>query len=79
MSSLESLANPDYRPPHGPACTVAVILRTADEETAELFTAALANAYAPSSAIAKAMTDRGHKISANVLQRHRRGDCRCSE
>lgn len=79
MSSLESLANPDYRPPRGPACTVAVIIATADPETAQLFTAALANAYAPSTAIAKAITDRGHPISANVVQRHRRGECRCSE
>lgn len=79
MSSLESLASPEYRPPRGPACTVAVILETADEETVQLFTAALDNAYAPSTALSKAMTDRGHRISAHVLQRHRRGECRCSE
>lgn len=79
MSSLESLASPDYRPPRGPACTVAVILETADEEIVQLFTAALDNPHAPSTAIAKAIGDRGHRISAHVLQRHRRGECRCSE
>lgn len=79
MSSLESLANPEYRPPRGPACTVGVILATADPETVQLFTAALANAYAPSTAISKAMSDRGHPLSSHVLQRHRRGECRCSE
>lgn len=78
MSSLESLANPHYRPTKGPACTVGVMMATLDADTAALFTAALDNGYAPSTEIARAMTERGHPIAAHVLTRHRRGDCRCA-
>jgi hypothetical protein len=77
MSSLESLASPDYRPRRGPTCTVPAILDTADDDTVALFTAALANPHAPGTDIARAMTERGYPIPAHTLQRHRRGECRC--
>lgn len=79
MSSLESLANPDWRPPKGPTCSVLSLLATVDAETGDLIRAAMNNPYAPSTMIARAVAERGHRISAHVLQRHRRGECRCGE
>mgnify|MGYP007090086211 FL=1 len=79
MSSLESLASPDYRPRRGPNCSIALIIETADEATRELFAAALANPHAPGTDIAKAMAERGYPMPAHTLQRHRRGECRCGQ
>lgn len=77
MSSLESLADPDWRPRRGPVCTMKALLESVDDDTADLIRAAMTNPYAPSTMIARAITERGHRVSAHVVQRHRRGECRC--
>lgn len=77
MSMLDDLANPAYRPVKGPDCSMGILLSTVDKETQTLIMAAMANQYAPSTLIAEALTERNHRISANVVQRHRRGQCRC--
>ncbi len=78
MSLLDDLADPNYRPHTGPACTIEKILSTVDDKTGALIKAALANPYARSTDIALAVTERGHQLSAHVVQRHRRGACRCA-
>lgn len=79
MSSLlDNLADPNYRPRRGPNCSIALIVSTLDPDTAELFHAAMDNPYAPGTEIAKAMAERGYQMPAHSLQRHRRGECRCS-
>lgn len=78
MSTLENLANPNYRPPTGPQCGIAMLMPALDKKTQDLLKAAMQNAYAPSTAIAQAMSDQGHRVSAHTVQRHRRGECRCA-
>lgn len=77
MSSLESLADPNYRPRKGPECSISIMLRQMDDETAALAIAAMSNPYAGSTSIVDAITERGHKVSRAAMQRHRRGECRC--
>lgn len=77
MPDLAALADPNYRPPKGPACTIQLLLDTLDADTAEHLRGALANPHAASTAIVKALQDAGHRVSANTMQRHRRGECRC--
>lgn len=77
MVTLESLAQPDFRPPKGPQCTVATLLSVADPEVVDLLTRAMSNPYAPSTMIARAMHDKGHQVSTHSIQRHRRRECRC--
>lgn len=79
MSTLEHLADPTYRPAKGPTCSVAMLLSTMDDNTADLLCKALANPYAPTTAIAAALAEQGHRITAATLQRHRRGNCQCEQ
>ena len=80
MSSLlDDLASPDYRPPKGPRCGVELVLTALDEKTRKTLQAALDNVYAPSTKIAQALADLGHRTSTHVVQRHRRGECRCAD
>jgi hypothetical protein len=78
VPSLEQLSDPQYRPPKGPPCTVATILAGMDDATADRFRAAMDNPHAPSTDIARAVTDMGHPIRSYGVQRHRRRECRCS-
>jgi glutathionyl-hydroquinone reductase len=78
MSSLlDNLASPDYRPPRGPECGMALVLAAVDDKTRKTLLAALDNPYAPSTKIAQALAELGHRTSVHVVQRHRRGECRC--
>ena len=78
MALLDDLANPDYRAPSGPACTVGILLKQLDKKTVDTLTAAMNNPHAPSTRISQALKDMGHPASAHVIQRHRRGECRCA-
>lgn len=78
MPLLNDLADPNYRPQLGPSCTVAVLLETLEPKTAKTLKAALDNPHAPSTKIAQALQELGHRISVHVVQRHRRHQCRCS-
>jgi hypothetical protein len=80
MSSLlDNLADPNYRPPRGPECGVSILLTELKPDQAKSLQAAMANPHAPSTAISKAVADLGHRCSSHVIQRHRRGECRCSQ
>lgn len=78
MASLTDLANPEYRAPVGPACTMGILLKELDKKTVDTLNAAMTNPHAPSTKISQALTDLGHRVSAHVIQRHRRGECRCA-
>jgi hypothetical protein len=78
VASLEELANPDFRATRGPECGVKLIMQQLDKPTAELLATAFANRSAPSTSICAALRDLGHDVRANAIQRHRRGECRCS-
>ena len=78
MSLLDNLASPDYRPPRGPECGVAIVLEQLDDKTRKTLQAALDNPHAPSTKISVALGELGHRTSSHVVQRHRRGECRCS-
>jgi methylmalonyl-CoA mutase cobalamin-binding subunit len=78
MSSLlNKLADPHYTYRKGPECTVALAMRQMDKATLATCQAALDNAAAPSTQIAKALQELGFAVRYEALQRHRRGACRC--
>ena len=79
MGLLDSLASPDYRPPRGPECGVAIVLEQLDDKTRKTLQAALDNPHAPSTKISAALGEMGLRTSSHVVQRHRRGECRCGE
>ena len=78
MSLLDNLASPDYRPPRGPECGVAIVLELVDDKTRKTLQAALDHPHAPSTKISVALGELGHRTSSHVVQRHRRSECRCS-
>lgn len=80
MSSLlDNLADPKYSYRKGPECSVSIALRQMDEPIAKKFLAAMANAGAPSTEIAKAVEELGYQVRYEAVQRHRRGACRCGK
>jgi hypothetical protein len=78
VSDLAALAAPNYRVHRGPACTIGLAIQTMPDSDAELLRAALDNPHAPSSQIAKALTNLGHSVKPYTVQRHRRNECRCA-
>ncbi len=78
MGLLDSLASPDYRPPRGPECGMSLVLAALDDKTRKTLLAAIDNPYAPSTKIAQALVELGQRTSVHVVQRHRRGECRCN-
>ena len=78
MGLLDNLASPDYRPPRGPECGLGIVLEQLDDKTRKTLQAALDNPHAPSTKISVALGELGHRTSSHVVQRHRRGECRCS-
>ena len=78
MGLLHNLASPDYRPPRGPECGLGIVLEQLDDKTRKTLQAALDNPHAPSTKISVALGELGHRTSSHVVQRHRRGECRCS-
>lgn len=74
-SLAEALAAQDDTP-RGPQCTVAILLDDLAPEDATALTDALASTL-PASAISRAVTATGHRLSQATIGRHRRGDCRC--
>lgn len=76
-SLLDNLADPNYRAPRGPECGVHILLNEIDDKTAVALKAAMDNPHAPSTKISTAMAQLGFRVSSHVIQRHRRGECRC--
>jgi hypothetical protein len=66
------------RPIKGPRCTVAVMLDGLGGDDRAEAVAALADPAVMSSALVRAMARRGWDVPTQyVVQRHRRGECRC--
>ena len=79
MGLLDNLASPDYRAPRGPECGMHIVLAQLDAKTRSTLMAAMANPHAPSTRISVALGELGHRTSTHVIQRHRRGECRCED
>ena len=55
-----------------------LVLELVDDKTRKTLQAALDNPHAPSTKISVALGELGHRTSSHVVQRHRRGECRCA-
>jgi len=75
MGLAQYLDHQSRIPVKGPRCTVcALIARLPDEDAEELITA-MADPTLTGSTIARALRADGHHMTAQTLNRHRRGDC----
>jgi hypothetical protein len=71
---LEDLTPPEYITP----CAVRTLLQKLDESDQKILQDALANQQAwGNSALAKALTDRGLRISEKPIRKHRGRYCSC--
>lgn len=61
----------------GPRCSVALTLLSMTDEDATDLRAALVNPAFTTSAIARALKNRGIPLTEHPIQRHRRGACQC--
>ena len=59
----------------GPVCTVCILLTTLAKDDAGALSSALSDFAVTSAAISRALLSEGHRVAANTLSRHRRGDC----
>ena len=77
MSLANALRNiPEAQHRHR-KCGVGVLLDTLNTDDSTALAEALANPDLTGSSIAHVLKNGGHRISANTLNRHRRGDCTC--
>jgi hypothetical protein len=65
-----------YESGSGPRCGVASL--ELKGEILKQFVAASDTPSITSAALAKWLQSKGHRISKQTIQRHRRGDCRCA-
>lgn len=63
--------------PCRPECPVVRITKSLGPKDRDVLTAAVDSDGITHAAIAKVLTDNGHKISQDAVGRHRRGDCAC--
>lgn len=61
----------------GPLCTVKALAKTMTPDDHADLLAAFSEPLVPTSAIWRALDQRGINVSQGALQRHRRGECRC--
>ena len=64
-------------PRRGPDCSMRTILRALPEQEAQAVQAALNNPDWTAAALARLLTQEGHRIQDTTVRRHRRGDCLC--
>lgn len=63
----------------GSTCTIKLLMaRLSKQDVAELVEC-LADERYTHAQIARGMTAEGHKLSQNIVQRHRKGDCNCDD
>lgn len=62
---------------NGSMCAVAAVRAALNPADATDLDAVIGNPLVHGAAVARALTNRGHKISGGSIQRHRRGDCTC--
>lgn len=77
MTLASKLANPQ-RGQKGPDCSVRMLLRTLPPSDAEAVQAALDNPDWTAAALARLLTQEGHRVQDSTVRRHRRGDCLCA-
>ena len=80
MSFAETLLAPHHAVNRGATCGVALMLVEMDQsdpDAAEALRTVLDDTRMPSTVIAKRLTDGGWDIASAVVQRHRRGECKC--
>lgn len=61
----------------GATCTVGEYLGSLDQGDLDEIMVVMSDDKYTSTAIAKALSGRGFKVSSTTLMRHRRGDCKC--
>jgi methionine salvage enolase-phosphatase E1 len=61
----------------GPVCTVSLVRDTLPPAEQAEYDDAIGNLRFPATTIAKVLRERGHKIEAEAIQRHRRRSCQC--
>jgi len=60
-------------------CGVVVILKTLTDNDSAAVQEALDNPRLTGTSIARVLSDAGHPVSANTVNRHRRQDCSCGK
>jgi hypothetical protein len=75
MSFTEALEKAKAEYSKGPACTVALILKSHPD--ANEIKASIEERGIPGTVIARALEATGSKVKAEAIQRHRRGACGC--
>lgn len=63
----------------GSGCTVGIFLRKLDKMSRIQVENALSRPELTTSAISRALRNRGSELSDFTVRRHRRGDCSCSQ
>lgn len=61
----------------GTPCSVAVVRAALQLADAKDLDTLLADPDVMGATLSRALTNRGHRLAAGSIQRHRRGDCRC--
>lgn len=78
MSSiLEAIATEQAAFTKGPACTVGQLLDSLPDDERPAVAAALDDPSIPYTVLSRALGKAGHKIGAETIRRHRKGDCAC--
>lgn len=63
--------------PRRERCSIAVLLETFDADDARDLRLLLADPDVPATLIARALSNRGHKVQGQTVRRHRKRDCSC--
>lgn len=63
--------------PSGPKCSIRTLRTQLSPEDLADFDRLILDVTVKSSTLSRALTNRGHKVGAHVIARHRRGDCTC--
>jgi hypothetical protein len=66
----------DSRPKRS-GCTVAAALNALDDRTSATLTLLIARTDITHAALARAIDDRGHRMTGETIRRHRAGICTC--
>lgn len=78
MSSiLEAIAAEQAAFTKGPTCSVGQLLDALPDDERDAVASALADPAHPYTVLSRALGKAGHKIGAETIRRHRKGDCAC--
>jgi hypothetical protein len=80
MGLADDLLAPHRSSNRGATCSVELLLgelTAADPEGAAALVTVLADQRFPATTISRRLTGAGWELSAQIIQRHRRGECKC--